>query len=106
MAKPDLPHTANSPNQPRQGRAEKFFQALIQWAPLGGSLPLLISFLLNAQWLQAMLTFPVLVATIGWAAFTEGFLARWQELAKQGGKPVLITYGIAWLSGSRWPRPP
>jgi hypothetical protein len=92
----------NTPNNsnPRQGKTQQFFQRLIRWVPLGGSGVLLVSFVLNAQWLQAILAFPVLGVTIGWAAFTEGFLARWQVLAKQWGETSADHLGdrlVNWL---------
>ncbi|NEQ74010.1 MAG: hypothetical protein F6K23_13755 [Okeania sp. SIO2C9] len=77
--------------------AQKFVsgttQAFIQWVPLGGSGGLLFSFLLNQEWLQALITFPVTIATVVWARYTEGFLTQlgavYQERGKDDAKSLM-----------------
>ncbi|GGA23231.1 GUN4 domain-containing protein [Okeania sp. KiyG1] len=70
--------------------AQKFVsgttQAFIQWVPLGGSGGLLFSFLLNQEWLNALITFPVTIATVVWARYTEGFLTQLGAVYQERGK--------------------
>ncbi len=67
--------------------AQKFMettaQSLIQWMPLGGSGITLISALLKQEWLQALITFPVMIVTVVWAAYTESFLKRLREVYEE-----------------------
>ena len=66
-----------------------FSQALIQWMPLGGSGWTFVSFLLQGEWLQAVLMFPVMAVTVVWAAYTEAVLTRLREISQErGGKDV------------------
>ncbi|MDY7004824.1 MAG: GUN4 domain-containing protein [Cyanobacteriota bacterium] len=70
--------------------AQKFVsgttQAFIQWMPLGGSGGLLLSFLLNQEWVKALITFPVTIATVVWARYTEGFLTQLGAVYQERGK--------------------
>ncbi|NES84635.1 MAG: GUN4 domain-containing protein, partial [Moorea sp. SIO2B7] len=61
-------------------------QTFIQWMPLGGSGSLLISFLLQQEWLMALITFPVMGVTVVWAAYTESVLTRLREIYQERGK--------------------
>ena len=66
-----------------------FSQALIQWIPLVGSGWILVSFLRQSEWLQAILIFPVMGVTVVWAAYTEAVLTRLREISQErGGKDV------------------
>ena len=65
---------------------QDFTQAVIQWMPLGGSSFALVSFLLQGEWLQSLLMFPVMAVTVVWAAYTEAFLTRLREIAEECGR--------------------
>ncbi len=77
--------------------AQKFVsgttQAFIQWMPLGGSGGLLFSFLLNQEWVNALITFPVTIVTVVWARYNEGFLTQlgavYQERGKNDAKSLM-----------------
>ena len=76
-------------------------EALIRLSPLGGSGFVFISSLLKQKWLTAILMFPVMVATIFWASFTEGFLSKIQQASNQWGESAgnwftKILEAIAW----------
>ena len=73
-----------------------FTQALIQWMPLGGSGFALVSFLLQKEWLQSLLMFPVMAVTVVWAAYTEAVLTRLREIAQQRGRKD-VDSAIVWL---------
>ena len=73
-----------------------FTQALIQWMPLGGSGLALVSFLLQKEWLQSLLMFPVMAVTVVWAAYTEAVLTRLREIAQQRGRKD-VDSAIEWL---------
>lgn len=70
--------------------AQKFVsgttQAFIQWMPLGGSGGLLFSFLLNQEWVNALITFPVTIITVVWSRYTEGFLTQLGAVYQERGK--------------------
>jgi predicted NACHT family NTPase len=61
-------------------------QALIQWMPVGGSGAVFLTFLLQQNWLMAIVIFPVTVITVFWATFTGGLLSKIQEIAKSMGE--------------------
>ncbi|MEO0373086.1 MAG: GUN4 domain-containing protein [Cyanobacteria bacterium P01_A01_bin.17] len=71
---------------PERRYIQKFVQALIQWMPLGSSGWLFASFLLEQEWLQALLIFPVTVVTAVWAAYSQNFVGRLQEIYSERGK--------------------
>ncbi len=73
-----------------------FTQALIQWMPLGGSGSAFVSFLLQREWLQALLMFPVMIVTVVWAAYTEAVLTRLREIAQERGRKDVNSL-MAWL---------
>ena len=64
----------------------KTVQAIIQWSPLAGSGGVLLHFLLQQDWMLAILTFPVTVVTTIWAAYTESFIDRMREISTERGK--------------------
>ena len=64
---------------------ENAVQGLIQWMPLGSSGSLLLSFLLGQEWLQAILTFPVIVVTAVWAGYSQSFVARLRAIYTERG---------------------
>ena len=72
----------NAPRKIVQG----FAQALIQSMPLAGSGSLLISFLSKQEWLMAIITFPVMMVTVAWAAYTKSFLEQLEEEYKKRAK--------------------
>ncbi len=63
-----------------------FTQAVIQWMPLFGSGSIFVSFLLQQEWLQSLLMFPVMAVTVIWAAYTEAVLTRFREIAQEQGR--------------------
>ena len=70
--------------------AQKFVsattQSFIQWMPLGGSGFVLLSFVFNQDWVNALITFPVTMATVVWARYTEGFLTQLGAVYQERGK--------------------
>jgi len=74
----------NSPSPERQ-YVQKFVDALIQWSPLGGSGWAFVHFLLQQDWMLALLTFPAMVVTAVWARYTGNFTARLGEIAGERG---------------------
>ncbi len=59
---------------------------LVRYAPFGGSAVALLSFIKDAQWIQAAVTvFPTIATTI-WAAYSQGFLDRLTEIYSEEGK--------------------
>ena len=70
--------------------AQKFVsattQSFIQWMPLGGSGFVLLSFVFNQEWVNALITFPVTMATVVWARYTEGFLTQLGAMYQERGK--------------------
>ena len=61
-------------------------QSLIQWMPMGSSSDILASFLLKQDWAMALLMFPVMIITIGWAAWSESFLNQLRKEYQKKGK--------------------
>ena len=92
---PSQPHTRSL--EAERKIAQKFVsgttQAFIQWMPLGGSGGLLFSFLLNQEWVNALITFPVTIVTVVWARYNEGFLTQlgavYQERGKNDAKSLM-----------------
>ena len=64
----------------------RIVQPLIQWMPLGGSLGLFLNFLLEQEWAQVLLTFPVTIVTAVWAAYSKNFVERLSEIYAEKGK--------------------
>jgi hypothetical protein len=73
-----------------------FTQTLIQLMPIGGSGLAFVSFLLQREWLQALLMFPVMVVTGVWAAYTESFLTRLREVYQERGRKDVDSL-MGWL---------
>ncbi|MFN9173603.1 MAG: hypothetical protein ACK58N_03560 [Synechocystis sp.] len=80
-------------------------QVLLQWMPVGGSGFVLLTFLLQQNWLMAVVTLPITVITVFWAGFMEGLLSKIQEASKSIG-PEVGGFLEKWLRaigvGIRW----
>ena len=63
-----------------------FISQLVRYAPTGGSIGLITSFILDSEPLKALFTFPFMVGAVAWAAYSKGFLLRVQEVYSQRGK--------------------
>ncbi|MGK7875008.1 MAG: hypothetical protein AB4426_17430 [Xenococcaceae cyanobacterium] len=74
-----------------QGAAQSF----IQWMPMGGTGFVLGSFLLEQDWLKALITFPVMIVTVVWAAYTKSVLARLEEIYQERGRKDVDSF-MAW----------
>jgi len=81
---PESPTPRPSPE--RRFIQRQIVQPLIQWAPLGGSSWLFVSFLLKQEWAQVFLAFPVTVVTAVWAAYSKNFVERLSEIYAEKGK--------------------
>ncbi|HEY9814825.1 MAG TPA: GUN4 domain-containing protein [Candidatus Obscuribacterales bacterium] len=68
---------------PEQRFVQKTVDAFIQWSPLGGSGFAFVHFLLQQDWMLAILTFPAMVVTSVWARYTSGFTARLGDIAHE-----------------------
>jgi hypothetical protein len=73
------------PPGPERRYIQKTVDALIQWSPLGGSGWAFVHFLLQQDWMLAILTFPAMVVTAVWAKYTGNFTARLGEIAGERG---------------------
>ncbi|TVP67128.1 MAG: NACHT domain-containing protein [Leptolyngbya sp. LCM1.Bin17] len=80
MTKPTAPDPS-----PERRHVQKAVDTLIQWSPLGGSGWAFVHFLLQQEWVMAMLTFPAMVVTAVWARYTGNFTARLGEIAGDRG---------------------
>ncbi|VXD10466.1 GUN4 domain-containing protein [Planktothrix paucivesiculata] len=76
-----------------------FTQTLLQLMPIGGSGFAFVSFLLQREWLQALLMFPVMVVTGVWAAYTESFLTRLREVYQERGRKDVDSL-MGWLESA------
>lgn len=85
-----MPRSSGPAPTPLQTSDRKWLQrlvhAFIRWLPLGGSSGLVLVFLVNSRWVEALLTFPVTLITVVWVAYTENFLARMEEVAAERGR--------------------
>ena len=52
---------------------------LVRYVPTGGSLWIFGSFIKDRDWLNAAITFPIVVIAIAWSAYSKGFLLQIQE---------------------------
>ena len=59
---------------------------LVRYVPTGASLGIFGSFVLNQDWLNAAITFPIVVMMVAWSAFGKGFLLQIQERMNIEGK--------------------
>ena len=91
----------NHEQQAASGLVRKGLQALFQWAPLGGSGIILINFVLNQEWLFALITFPLTLVTIFWASFTARSYQFADTLGTEAGN-LLEVWIRAMLQGMRW----
>ena len=97
MSQPNLdPSKTPQSASPERRWVTNTAQVFIQWMPLGGSGAAFISFLRTQDWIGAGLTFPVLIVTTIWAAYTESFLERLREVAKNRGSGDVDRLG-SWL---------
>jgi hypothetical protein len=87
------------------GLVQGIGQALIQWMPVGGSGAVFLTFLLQQNWLMAIVIFPVTLITVFLATFTDGLLSKIQEIAKRMAEEsgtFLEKWLRAILEGVRW----
>ena len=63
-----------------------FISQLVRFAPTGGSIGLITSFILDSEPLKALFTFPFMVGAVAWAAYSKGFLLKVQERMGEIGK--------------------
>ena len=94
-----------SESQLAGGFVQGIGQALIQWMPVGGSGAVFLTFLLQQNWVMAIITLPITVITVFWAAFTGGLLSKIQESGKNIGAEVggfLETWLRATVEGIKW----
>ncbi|MDJ0747230.1 MAG: GUN4 domain-containing protein [Xenococcaceae cyanobacterium MO_167.B27] len=63
-----------------------FISQLVRYAPTGGSIGLIASFILDNEVLKALFTFPFMVGAVAWAAYSKSFLLRIQEIMEEEGK--------------------
>ena len=61
-------------------------QTLIQWMPTGGSGWIFVSFLLEQEWIMALITFPVTIVAVIWARYSTSVLTRLGEIYQQRGR--------------------
>jgi hypothetical protein len=72
-------------------------QTLIRWMPLGASSISLGSALLQQNWFMAVVTFPIMIVTVIWARYTEGFLKRIGDVFEERGTKDVDSL-IKWLT--------
>jgi len=107
--KPTQPEKEASPPEPtsqsrltpeRQFVQRQFVQPLVQFlvrvAPIGSSGWLFVGFLLKQEWTQALFTFPVLMVTTVWAAYSKSVLDRLSEVASARGT-AHVNIWVGWL---------
>ena len=66
---------------------------LVRYVPMGGSLWIFGSFILNQDWRAAVITFPIVVITVAWSTYSKGFLLQIQQrmdLSDKKGAESLI----------------
>ena len=63
-----------------------FISQLVRYAPTGGSLWILGSFIKEQDWLSTLITFPLMVIMVAWSAYSKSFLLRIQEIMEEEGK--------------------
>ena len=59
---------------------------LVRYVPTGASLWIFGSFILNQDWLNAVIIFPIIVIMVAWSAYSKGFLLQIQERMDLSGK--------------------
>ena len=82
------PEPGNEPNNSNQesNTSLGFISQLVRFAPTGGSIGLIASFILDSELLKALFTFPFTVAAVAWAAYSKGFLLKVEERMSEIGK--------------------
>ena len=93
------PQPAPKPPSPERKYVQKTVNALIRWMPLGGSGWLFASFLLQQDWMLALITFPVTVVTAVWAAYSQHFIEQLQAIYAERGKADANQL-VAWLDST------
>lgn len=79
-------------NEPSSKPIQEGIKLLVRYAPFGGSIFVLGSFIKDAQWIQATVTiFPTIATTI-WAAYSQAFLERLTEIYSEEGKKGADTF--------------
>ena len=73
-----------------------FISQLVRYAPTGGSVGLITSFILDNEVLKALLTFPFMVGAVAWAAYSKSFLLRIQEIMEARGKEDVDSLVAQW----------
>ena len=68
-----------------------FISQLVRYAPTGGSIGLITSFILGNEVLKALFTFPFMVGAVAWAAYSKSFLLQIQEIMEEKGKEDAIS---------------
>ncbi len=63
-----------------------FISQLVRYAPTVGSIGLITSFILDSEPLKALFTFPFMVGSVAWTAYSKGFLLKVQERMDEIGK--------------------
>ena len=63
-----------------------FFGNLVRYSPTGGSIGLIISFILGNELLNALFTFPFMIGAVAWAAYSKSFLLQIKEIYEKRGK--------------------
>ncbi len=77
---------AEDPYSAEKTQAQKVAQSLIQYAPLGGNLFIFGSLTLSKSWLEAVVAGVILVPTVIWAKFSEGFLEEFGIASTRWGQ--------------------
>jgi GUN4-like/NACHT domain len=81
--KPSLEQAADQPLNsspvPRR-QVARWTQEFVRWMPLGGSGWAFFGFVLQSQWMQAIIMLPVTAATGVWAAYSKNFVEQLQEI--------------------------
>ncbi|MEB3118708.1 MAG: GUN4 domain-containing protein [Limnothrix sp.] len=95
-SKSAAPEAKGRPTSERRFVQRQIVQPLIQWMPLGGSGWLFGGFLLKQEWMQVLLTFPVMVVTAVWAAYSKNFIEQLSEIYADRAKKDASAL-VAWL---------
>lgn len=73
-------------NKKKYRAFHKTAQTFIQWIPLVFGSGFFIKFLLEKEWILAILMFPITTVTAVWAAYSKNFISRLQEVFSERGK--------------------
>ena len=88
---PQKPEATESEKEPDASRSQRrqvarWTQEFVRWMPLGGSGGVFASFLLQQQWVQAVIMLPVTAITGVWAAYSKNFIDQLQDIYADRGK--------------------